>query len=349
MDQFLSQLKNLRIARYEFHLLSLQDAFLPTFLGSTLRGSFGHSLKAIACTVKHEDCRRCLLVNACSYPQVFEPSALHTNGNGSGQQDPPRPFVIQPPLPRVTDSSSNIAQSRVAWGETHIRVASGTQITFGITLFGPAVDKLPYVVYAVESMARHGFGHARAPFELEAVAVINERGESAPVYRPDSDKPQMTRIAPHDAEVRTLFDLVSSRLAQLGICDVLSLLFITPTWIEVKKEVLSNVDLEQLTKRLSWRLAMMCELYGDAPLEYDHKGLIAEAAAVKTTGSNVWTHRFERYSSRQHGKAPMQGFLGETTYRGKGLRELLPLILAGEFLGVGKETAFGLGRYWCVA
>ncbi|HYE66096.1 MAG TPA: hypothetical protein VD966_10960, partial [Pyrinomonadaceae bacterium] len=67
------------MARYEFRLRAGEDTLLPTFLGSTLRGSFGHALKAIACSVQHQDCQKCLLTKVCLYPNVFEPSALHTN------------------------------------------------------------------------------------------------------------------------------------------------------------------------------------------------------------------------------------------------------------------------------
>ena len=162
-------------------------------------------------------------------------------------------------------------------------------------------------------------------------------------------EPQTTRIAPHKTEVKTLYDLVAQRLMQLDIRDALTLLFITPTWIEIKKEALKSINCEQLIKRLSWRIAQLFDLYGDAPLVYDHKALIAQAATVETTSEHLWTHHFERYATRRHGKTPMQGFLGEITYRGAALKELLPLIVAGEFLQLGRETAFGLGRYWSLA
>ena len=37
--------------------------------------------------------------------------------------------------------------------------------------------------------------------------------------------------------------------------------------------------------------------------------------------------------------------MGEIVYAGPSLRELLPLVVAGEFLHVGSGTAFGLGNY----
>lgn len=346
MSLALAQLRTLPLARYEFRLRAREDTLLPTFLGSTLRGSFGHALKAIACSVQHQVCQRCLLTEACLYPNIFEPSVIHTNGDIQKSQEPPRPFLFQPPLPHMVDSASTMANSQRVWRAKHIPLLSGARLSFGMTLIGPTITKLPYIVYAVELMAQHGFGFARVPFKLEEVLIVNERNENFTIYTPQNKEPQMTRITPHQTEVKTLYDLVAWRLTQLDMQDTLTLLFITPTWVEIKKESLKSINCEQLVKRLSWRIARLFELYGDAPLIYDHKALIAQAATVETTSEHLWTHHFERYSNRRHDKTPMQGFLGEITYRGAPLKELLPLIIAGEFLQLGKETAFGLGRYW---
>jgi hypothetical protein len=52
LDQF-SKLKNFR---FEIVLQSHGEAVLPALIGSTLRGAFGHALKAISCSVQHQDC-----------------------------------------------------------------------------------------------------------------------------------------------------------------------------------------------------------------------------------------------------------------------------------------------------
>lgn len=340
----MEQLKALPLARYEFRLRANENALLPTFLGATLRGSFGHALKAIACSVEHQDCNRCLLTQACTYPQIFEPSALPYNETKK-QQDPPRPFIFQPPLPRVADSTSTIENSKRAWSEKHIPVKAGESFSFGMTLYGTAIAKLPYIVYAVELMARHGLSVARTPFELEEVLIVNEQNESISIYTPAD----MSRITPHKAEIKTLSELVEHRLSQINMEDTLTLLFITPTWIEIKKEILESINCETFIKRLSWRMAQLFELYGNAPLAYDHKTLIEQSATIETTNENLWFHRFERFANRTQSKKPLQGFLGAITFRGRALKELLPLIIAGEFLQLGKETAFGLGRYWTLA
>ena len=350
MTLTLTQLKALPLARYEFRLRARADALLPPFLGSTLRGSLGHALKTIACTMRHQDCSRCLLAEACVYTNVFEPSVLNLDSDAQGRKDPPRPFLLQPPLPLGPDATSTIEESQRAWRAQHIPVSNGTSLSFGVTLIGSAaIARLPYLICAVELMARHGLGHALAPFALEEVLVVNERNERASIYSPRNAEPQTTRVTPPRAALTTLYDLVARRLAQITTSGALTLLFITPTWIEINKETLGSVTCEQLFKRLSWRAARLFELYGDTPLVFDHRELIAKAATVETASEDVWMHRFVRYSNRRQGETPMRGFLGAIAYRGKALKELLPLIVAGEFLQLGKETAFGLGRYLCAA
>ena len=60
------------LARFEVRLRALEPTSLPPFLGSTLRGSFGHALKDAVCVVDHRDCVRCELLNRCVYPHVLD-------------------------------------------------------------------------------------------------------------------------------------------------------------------------------------------------------------------------------------------------------------------------------------
>src|SRR5205085_1044544 len=62
----------LTLARYEFRLLAREEAELPALLGSTLRVAFGHALKAIACSVSHQDCSRCFLRDVFIYLTFFK-------------------------------------------------------------------------------------------------------------------------------------------------------------------------------------------------------------------------------------------------------------------------------------
>ena len=86
------------LARFEIRLRALEPTSLPPFLGSTLRGSFGHALKDAVCVADHRDCQRCTLINRCVYPYVFETPVPPGIQQLRGQDQAPLPFIIEPPI-----------------------------------------------------------------------------------------------------------------------------------------------------------------------------------------------------------------------------------------------------------
>src|SRR5437764_6260887 len=186
-------------------MAALAESELPPFLGSTFRGSFGYALKAIACAMPHQDCARCLLVKRCLYPRLFEPRANQPNGLLKQQQNAPRPFIFEPPLPGQKYSASllntEIGRAQANGGKSNghrrlfdepLRFAAGDELRFGLTLIGPAIEELPYIIYAVSLMARHGFGAQRTPFTLMEVSAI-----AGPTTRLKVYSPGFTHIAQH--------------------------------------------------------------------------------------------------------------------------------------------------------
>ena len=72
--------------------------------------------------------------------------------------------------------------------------------------------------------------------------------------------------------------------------------------------------------------------------------MIGEAENVSTEKKSLKWYDWERFSSRQNVRMKMGGIVGEITYRGK-IKQILPVLKAGEILHFGKGTSFGLGRY----
>lgn len=348
----LEHLQALSLARYEFRLAALDPCELPPFLGSTFRGSFGYALKAVACSMPHGECSHCLLAERCLYMRLFEPRANQTNGLLKQQQSAPRPFIFEPPLPGqkysalTLNTESERAHSNGGNSNGHkrlfaepLRFRAGDELRFGLTLIGPAIEELPYIIYAVSLMARHGFGAHRAPFTLLEVSAVNGSTTRQKVYAPETK-----RIAPHDAR-RNLSELVKERLEQLEIKETLRLLFLTPTRLRFQHGVQERLRFEQLVKSLSLRLTMLAQTHSAISLDYDYQALLAQARTFTTQTEHLWQQELQRYSNRQEKHIEQDGFMGETAFTGRAISELLPLLIAGEFLHIGSSTAFGLGRY----
>jgi len=410
-------LDTLKMARYEFLLRACGEALLPPFLGSTLRGSFGHALKAVACSMPHGDCGNCFLVERCLYPKLFETSARKNSGLLGKGDDAPRPFIFSPPQPR---SDSGFLRARDDLLRCRVKVEGGQQLVFGLTLLGHACIDLPYVIYAISLMAQHGFGADRSSFALEAVAAIDADGNRELIYTP-----AMTRIQPYEEFETTLGALVQTRLIELAredgarrrrdevlgsaatlgsrdaelpvnmssekrvaveetgvqykvataagiqhlhsprrssvsvpssatsppsnrqstIGNELTLRFVTPTRMRIKGELLENPSFPQLVRSLSLRLSMLVQTHTGTPLDYDYRRMIELAESVRTRSSGLRLMALDRLSNSQVTKLRMDGFTGEIAFAGPEIPELMPLVVAGEFLNLGSATAFGLGCY----
>lgn len=195
---------NLDVARFRLRLRALQDAALPAFLGSTLRGAFGHSLKQAVCVMPHRACERCLVQDRCLYPYLFETPPPAESALLSTQRQAPRPFILAPAttVPRSSADSRPVSRRLLAAGET---------LSFDLTLMGRAIDYLPYIVFAVTEMAGRGLGVARSRFELDDVEMLAPDGTERSIY-----SGRTGRLAtPHESRT-TLADLVESRLRGLS-------------------------------------------------------------------------------------------------------------------------------------
>src|SRR5689334_3253009 len=98
VQMFYKDFHHLRIARYQLTMRAVDGVSLPPFLGSTLRGAFGHALKEAVCVMPHRDCDRCILIDKCLYPYLFETIPPPDFVPLRGQKNAPHPFVFIPPM-----------------------------------------------------------------------------------------------------------------------------------------------------------------------------------------------------------------------------------------------------------
>ena len=324
MTKTLDQLKNLSVSRFEIVLQAQAEAILPALIGSTLRGAFGHALKAISCSVQHRDCEKCFLSEACLYPTVFEPTSM------SKIKDLPRPFVFQPPIPPLT---REISEGKVL----KLRVAERGKISFGLTLVGDAVKKLPYFVYAFELMARHGLGATRQAFSISEVFYMDADDCKHSIYQPN-----LPKISPF--QETNLAELIEQRLSKIKLTQNLKIQFQTPLRIRRNRELLEKITFSEIFKQCSLRLKFLSENYGTR-LEYDYQTLMKNAEAVQTVSDKLWKHEFSRRSNRQNKTFDLDGILGEIDFQSDDFSMFLPFIAACEFLNIGSASSLGLGKY----
>jgi CRISPR/Cas system endoribonuclease Cas6 (RAMP superfamily) len=136
----------------------------------------------------------------------------------------------------------------------------------------------------------------------------------------------------------------SSACEGVGAVRRLRVQFLTPTLLRADGEVIRRPEFHHVFKRLRDRINALCTFFGDGPLDANFAELGKSAEEVRTVSSDAkWVERF-RTSSKTRQRHELSGFVGEATYEGY-LTELIPWLLLGELVHVGKHTAWGNGHY----
>lgn len=355
----------LNVSRYELKLRALRQVSLPAFLGSTLRGAFGHALKDAVCVMSHRNCERCMVAEGCIYPYLFETPAPAGVKLLKGQRQAPHPFILTPPIIKHDDGGAPaqspptverpgvqkpsdgrrirpVHSTGAAGREGRRTLKPGDELTFGLLLMGRATEYMPFVIYAVSEMARRGLGAERGEFRLQGMALLDEFGVANPINFSESQ-----RVTVPDRSNKDVRDLVRARLNRLtvGRGGRIGLRFVTPARIRVEGDLQSSLSFELLVRNLLRRVSTLALIHGGVPMQVDYRGLIDLASEAKTASSRLRWWDWERYSNRQEMKMKMGGFVGEVEFSGEATERLLPLVVAGEILHVGAGTSFGLGKY----
>ena len=144
--------------RLRFHFEAVEPVLFPSGkCGNVIRGAFGRSFRAVACSPECGDSKQC--DRPCAYRTIFEPHA-DEGTVPSGLQDPPRPFVIR------------------AWEFDGRRIEAGRTFWFDLHLFdirNPAIDEYKR---AFARFAEDGVGPNQAKARLTRVEVLDLAGHA---------------------------------------------------------------------------------------------------------------------------------------------------------------------------
>lgn len=297
----------LPFCRYTLTVRALDPLRLPPFAGSMLRGAFGHALRQLACITRKDDCSQCPLQMTCAYAQIFEtpPLAHLTLKNLSAM---PNPYVVEPP-------------EHPGKG-----LQAGDVFRFSMVLMGKALAQLPLIFLAWERALDHGLGKYRHRCQLIGVQCETD---SETIYQPGS------KVATH------IFPSVKPP----PVDGRLTLEFTTPLRL---RKAGANVGIRELDARtllinLARRYQLLCDSQLQNPGQLDFAGLDRSARQIELQADMSWLD-WSRYSNRQRQSMPMGGLVGRLTLTGD-LTPFVDLLYMGQWIHVGKEAVFGLGRY----
>ena len=213
------------------------------------------------------------------------------------------------------------------WGEREH--AAGSTLNFSTVLIGPALSQLPLLLMAWRRALQLGLGPQQGTARLDRVFV---EGETEPVLadaaagvRPHAQQLPLPPPTPAPRSVTLTFD--------------------TPLRLQRGGQLLGVGELKthDLLRALLRRVAELVELQLGGTLDVDFAALSAHAATVTGQAQLTWRD-WTRQSNRQQQRMVLGGAVGRWTLHGD-LAPFWPLLHLGQWLHVGKNATFGLGRY----
>lgn len=301
----------LPIARYRYRFVALTPVQFPDWSGSALRGAFGHSLRRLACMTRAKECSGCPLLETCPYPAVFAPPPTADTLHRLTQA--PAPYVIEPEC----------------WGARRIEPGEGWH--FDLVLFGRALRELPIITYAWRQAARRGLGAGDGQSDLESVEHLLPDGSSEPVLTAPEG-----RILEHQP---TIPDHLPTE------CRRLSIRLTTPLRLQDNGRAVppDRLTPDRLLIAAVRRVSLMGRCHGAGAPDWDFAELARLAKDVTGTKALTWRD-WTRRSARQQQTMTLGGVVGVWRLEGN-LTPFIPALKIGQWLHIGKETVFGLGRY----
>jgi len=218
------------------------------------------------------------------------------------------PPPVDHPLQRLSQPPAPYLIEPAGWGA--LELPPGANWHLDMVLIGRARHELPLIRLAWQRAAQRGLGPGEGRSELHEIETRT----------PES--PQL----PENTHAITLHFHTPLRLQDNGRA-------VPP----------DKLDAERLLMQLMRRLALLAEFHGNGSPGWDFKALKQAAATIASQKQLKWQD-WTRRSSRQQQTMQLGGAIGRWTLQGE-LTPFLPALHLGQWLHVGKETVFGLGRY----
>ncbi len=330
---------------------------LHDFAGSALRGALTGVLRRTFCP----DQRAGGLHQPDPLHQAICPicQLLAAEQMDGAQGDVRRPYTLRPPLD---------GRSRYAPGET---------FTFELTLLGDNLTTLPFWVLAVGGVGELGLGRKeaagrRGQFSVERIDAVQPlTGATLPMLLPGERMVRSETLPVRQADVEQAVERLLPQLAAAG--NRLRLHFHTPTRLTHARQISKTPLPFPLIKQTVLRLLDLCAQHGGGRPSFI-ESTVAETTGEATgkgtgegpdearplvVGDDIYPHAkavtlvedetrwwdVQGYSSRLGRKQMLGGFVGEATLHAVDWSPLLPWLLWGSVVGVGKNVVKGCGIY----
>ncbi len=295
----------IRYVKLHFTIQFSEDSRLPMNKVSAIRGGIGEMLLCANC-IRNRDCERCDFESECIVRRIMYSK-----------------FEKKPAFITTGESAGYVFECE----NYEEFFQAGDTLDFQLILFGKTIIYFSQFLQAVYQLGNAGLGKEHAQFEV--ISVRNTKGEAIM----DGRTIRMERY-----KVQTIGDYVKYRLHQGNVSEN-RIQFKTPVTLKYQGEYQEKLTLEAVLLALFRRLYILDCFENLDCEELCLQGKLPEVLEEYSEKITVW-----RYSGTKNQKIALRGVKGELRLSGIP-DELLPVLLAGEIMHIGKNTSFGFGRY----
>lgn len=296
--------------QFDFTIKFLEPAKVdvnPLFI---LRSMLGKNLRSMCCISKQSPCSECMYNKTCAYTFLFETILQQENPLLPGTNRASHPFAL---------STKKLQRENPL-----------AEFSFTITLFGKAVEYLPYIYAAVVRSGKDGLFKSRTKFEVVDVSID---GKNIMINENQID----TSIPSKE----WFFDFNNNDKTQGEILVELK----SPLRFKTNGKYSLDFTASDFMKCLYRRAKTLCMLYGTWEDEFNH---YEPTEGMSIEDKNLRWIDFNHYSARQKEEMELGGVLGSFKLSGEFSSFELALFELNRIANAGKNTNFGLGQidFW---
>lgn len=312
LDQQLRKVMQIRYIKLHFTVVLLTDAILPVDKVSALRGGMGEMLLRANC-VRDRTCKSCDFESECIVRRTMYSK-----------------YEIVPRFVTTDDSVGYILECENYDEEFR----EGDSLRFQLILFGRTIVYFNQYMQAFYALGMEGIGKEHTRYRIQS--VTNTQNE--PLFSSNS------AVYMKNYNVQTLDTYVMYRMNEINSLDCQNrLIFHTPATLKYQGKFLKSYNMEAIWNAILRRIYMLECFEGLTYTVYDVEEL-KDIVLPDIVEQEMRSVSVQRYSSTQDRKMILSGI--------KGIVQLdlipdqmLPFLIAGELMHIGKNTSFGFGRY----
>lgn len=249
---------------------------LPPYLGSTIRGILGHSMRQLVCIAPSTPCHQCPYATDCDYATFFNPP-----GSFAGSV---KPYVIYVPLRNKTE-----------WQR-------GDLLPFEITFFGHAIQAADYYLAGILGMEDFGWGAQRLKFSLQQ---ITNTYDNTLIWSGGD-------VFFHHLNPFTLSDLNKIVYNPRGVF----LRFNSPTRILIRRTLVKKIHFEHIIRAILIRLNLLLHAFVGVQVKWNEEAILEEAKCIEVIEENWKFVNFKRYSFSYDRKLRLPSVIGYARFTG---------------------------------